>query len=202
MRDIIRKILKEQTEVITPSNKKQYVDRALKIWETDPMSPKSFISTFGIDRDMAIYIRQKMVEQLSTVPIGKKIWTLDKDFPDIGTGNYDFKFEITEMSKLFPTYLLDKERFGDVSPNSILTDDIEVDVALSRSGTVHVNIQQDDGEYELIEMNIMSAMHDDDFGWEIQSEIKDIVWFYICTFSPLALKFHTHSHIKLFKTFD
>lgn len=195
MRDIIRKILKEQTEVVIPNNKKEYVDKVLKRWETDPMSPKSFISNFGIDRDMVIYIRQKMAEQLSNVPIGKKIWTLGKDFPDIGTGNYDIKFEISRMDNLFPHYLLDEERYGTLPPNAILTEEVEVDLILSPSGTVHVNIRQDDGEYELIEMPIMEALHDEDFGWEIQSEIKDIVWFYICTFSPLALKFHTESDI-------
>ena len=189
MRDIIRKILKEQTEVIIPNKKKEYVDKALKIWETDPMSPKSFISTFGIDRDMAIYIRQKIAEQLSNVPIGKKIWTLGKDFPDdVGVGNYDIEFEISRMGNLFPHYLLDEERYGTIPPNDILTDEIMIDATIYPEGSVHVNVQED-GEYELKEFSIADAIRDEDFGWEIESEIKDIVWFYICTFSPLALNF-------------
>ena len=199
MRDIIRKILKEQTEVIIPNKKKKYVDKALKIWETDPMSPRNFISTFGIDREMAIYIRQKIAEQLRNVPIGKKIWTLGKDFPDdVGVGNYDIKFEISRMGNLFPHYLLDEERFGTIPPNDILTDEIMIDATIYPEGSVHVNVQEEDGEYELIEIPIMKAIRDEDFGWEIESEIKDIVWFYICTFSPLALKFHTESDITLF----
>jgi len=199
VRDIIRKILKEHTELTIPTNKKVYVDRALKIWETDPMSPRSFISNFGIDREMAIYIRQKIAEQLRNVPIGKKIWTLGKDFPDdVGVGNYDIEFEISRMGNLFPHYLLDEERYGTIPPNDILTDEIMIDATIYPEGSVHVNVQEEDGEYELIEMPIMKAIRDEDFGWEIESEIKDIVWFYICTFSPLALKFHTESDITLF----
>jgi hypothetical protein len=202
VRDIIRKILKEQTEVIIPSNKKQYVDRALKIWETDPMSSKSFISTFGIDRDMAIYIRQKMAEQLSNVPIGKEIWTLGKDFPEVvGVGNYDIKFVITQMDDLFPDYLLDEEKYGRIN-SAIVREDVGVNAKILTSGTVHINIQQDDGEYELIGMPIMEAITDEDFGWEVESEIKDIIWFYICTISPLALKFNVESDITLFSEND
>lgn len=197
MRDIIRKILREEREIDIPLNKKKYVDKVLKRLETDPMRPKQFIDTYDIDRDMLIYIRQKIAEQLSNVPIGKKIWTLGKDFPeDVGVGNYDVKFEITKMTNLFPDYLLDEEKYG-IPNNRIIEDPVGVDVELSRSGTVHINIQQD-GEYELIEMPIMSAIHDEDFGWEIESEIKDIVWFYICSFSPLALKFRTESEITIF----
>ena len=200
MRDIIRKILREQREIDIPLNKKKYVDKVLKRLETDPMSPKQFIDTFGIDREMAIYIRQKIAEQLRNVPIGKKIWTLGKDFPDdVGVGNYDIKFEITKMTNLFPHYLLDKEKYGHISPNNIITELVEVDVKISPSGTVYINVQEDDGEYELKEFSIDDAIRDEDFGWEIESEIKDIVWFYICTFSPLALKFHTESDITLFE---
>ena len=198
MRDIIRKILREQREIDIPLNKKKYVDKVLKRLETDPMSIKKFIDTYDIDRDMSIYIRQKIAEQLSNVPIGKKIWTLGKDFPDdIGIGNYDIKFEITQMTNLFPDYLLDEERYGRIN-NGIIEDPVEVNVELYRSGTVHINIQQDDGEYELIEMPIIEAINNRDFGWEIESEIKDIVWFYICSFSPLALKFHTEIDITIF----
>lgn len=207
MRDVIRKILKEQTEVIIPNNKKVYVDRSLKMWETDPMSPKSFISTFGIDRDMAIYMRQKMAEQLSNVPIGKKIWTQDKDFPEeASVGNYDFKFSIDKIidsfdqnSELLPVdaawrdNMISKGLIDD-----ILADEIMIDVSIYPEGSVDVNVQEEDGEYELKEYSIYDAIRDEDFGWEIESEIKDIVWFYICTFSPLALKFHTESDITLF----
>jgi hypothetical protein len=199
VKDIIRKILREEREIDIPLNKKKYVDKVLKRLETDPMSPKQFIDTYDIDRDMSIYIRQKIAEQLSNVPIGKKISVYDKDFPeDISTGNYDISFEITKITNLMPWYLLDWYKYGDVPPNVILTDMVEVDVLLSRSGTVHINIQQDDGEYELIEMPIMEAIHDEDFGWEVESEIKDIIWFYICSFSPLALKFRTERDITLF----
>ncbi len=60
MRDIIRKILKEQTEIVIPTHKKVYVNKVLKMWETDPMSTKQFIDVYGIDTDMALYIRQKI----------------------------------------------------------------------------------------------------------------------------------------------
>ena len=102
MRDIIRKILKEQTEVVIPNNKKEYVDKVLKRWETDPMRTGQFVEIYGIDADMAVYIRQKIVEDLKNVPIGKKIWLLDKDFPlDVGIGNYDFKFTIDKIIDSF-----------------------------------------------------------------------------------------------------
>ena len=199
MRDIIRKILKEHTEITIPHNKKVYVDKALKMWETDPMSPKSFISNFGIDIDMAIYIRQKIAEQLSNVPIGKKIWTLGKDFPDdVRVGNYDIEFNIIRMTNLFPDYLLDEERYGRINP-PIITEDVGVDVKILPSGTVYINVQEDDGEYELKEFSIDDAVRDEDFGWEVESEIKDIVWFYICSFSPLAFKFNVESDITLFE---
>ena len=199
MRDIIRKILKEHREVVIPNNKKEYVDKALKMWETNPMSARSFISTFAIDREMAIYIRQKIAEQLSNVPIGKKIWTLGKDFPDsVGVGNYDIEFNIIRMENLFPDYLFDEERYGRINP-PIITEDVGVDVKILPSGTVYINVQEDDGEYELKEFSIDDAMRDEDFGWEVESEIKDIVWFYICSFSPLAFKFNVESDITLFE---
>ena len=208
MRDIIRKILKEQTEVVIPNNKKEYTDKVLKMWETDPMNSKQFVDTYAIDTDMALYIRQKIGEQLSNVPIGKKIWTLGKDFPDgVGVGNYDIKFVITRMDDFFnPSTELkssDKDWVSNMISkglvDDILSDEIMVDVKILPSGTVYINVQEDDGEYELKEFSIDDAMHDEDFGWEVQSEIKDIVWFYICTFSPLALKFHTESDITLFE---
>lgn len=199
MRDIIRKILKEQTEVVITNNKKEYVDKALKMWETNPMSARSFISTFAIDREMAIYIRQKIAEQLSNVPIGKKIWTLSEDFPEgVRVGNYDIEFNIIRMDNLFPDYLLDEERYGSAY-RSILTEDVGVDVKILPSGTVDIDVQEGDGEYELKEFSIDDAMSDEDFGWEVESEIKDIVWFYICSFSPLAFKFNVESDITLFE---
>ena len=107
MRDIIRKILKEQTEVINLNNKKVFVDKILKRWETDPISTQQFVDTYGIDTDMSLYIRQKIAEELKNVPIGKKIWVLDKDFPNtygfgienrnINFGTYDFKFTIINI---------------------------------------------------------------------------------------------------------
>ena len=102
MRDIIRKILKEQTEIVIPNNKKEYVDKVLKRWETDPMRTPQFIDIYAIDTDMALYIRQKIVEDLKNIPIGKKIWLLDKDFPlDVGIGNYDFTFSIETIIDSF-----------------------------------------------------------------------------------------------------
>jgi hypothetical protein len=200
VRDIIRKILKEQTEIVIPNNKKEYVDKVLKRWETDPMRTREFIDIYGIDADMALYIRQKIVEDLKNVPIGKKIWLLDEDFPlDVGIGNYDFKFDIIKMINLFPDSLLDKERFGDVSPHSILTDDIVIEATVYREGSVHINVQEGDGEYELIEFSIYDALLDEDFGWEIEGEVKDIIWEYVMSFSPLLnrvrpeIEIHLHS---------
>ena len=40
------------------------------------MNSKQFVDTYAIDTDMALYIRQKIVEDLKNVPIGKKIWLL------------------------------------------------------------------------------------------------------------------------------
>jgi len=200
VRDIIRKILKEQTEIVIPNNKKSYVDKVLKRWETDPMRTREFIDIYGIDTDMALYIRQKIVEDLKNVPIGKKIWLLDEDFPlDVGIGNYDFKFDIIKMINLFADSLLDKERFGDVSPHSILTDDIVIEATVYREGSVHINVQEDDGEYELKEFSIYDALLDEDFGWEIEGEVKDIIWEYVMSFSPLLnrvrpeIDVHLHS---------
>ena len=200
MRDIIRKILKEQTEIVIPNNKKEYVDKVLKRWETDPMRTREFIDIYGIDTDMAVYIRQKIVEDLKNVPIGKKIWLLDEDFPlDVGIGNYDFKFDIIKMINLFPDSLLDKERFGDVSPHSILTDDIVIEATVYREGSVHINVQEGDGEYELVEFSIYDALLDEDFGWEIEGEVRDIIWEYVMSFSPLLnrvrpdIDVHLHS---------
>jgi len=200
VRDIIRKILKEQTEIVIPNNKKEYVDKVLKRWETDPMRTREFIDIYGIDADMALYIRQKIVEDLKNVPIGKKIWLLDEDFPlDVGIGNYDFKFDIIKMINLFPDSLLDKERFGDVSPHSILTDDIVIEATVYREGSVHINVQEGDGEYELVEFSIYDALLDEDFGWEIEGEVKDIIWEYVMSFSPLLnrvrpeIDVHLHS---------
>ena len=80
----------------------------------------------------------------------------------------------------------------------LLSEEIGIDVKLSKVGSVHINIRQDDGEYELIEMPIMEAIHDEEFGWEVESEIKDIVWSYVVSFSPLAQKFHIGSEITFF----
>ena len=200
MRDIIRKILKEHTEIVIPNNKKKYVDNVVKRWETDPMRTTEFIDIYGIDAAMAVYIRQKIVEDLKNVPIGKKIWLLDEDFPlDVGIGNYDFKFDIIKMINLFADSLLDKERFGDVSPHSILTDDIVIEATVYREGSVHINVQEGDGEYELIEFSIYDALLDEDFGWEIEGEVKDIIWEYVMSFSPLLnrvrpeIEIHLHS---------
>ena len=130
MRDIIRKILKEQTEVVIPNNKKEYTDEVLKMWETDPMNSKQFVDTYAIDTDMALYIRQKIVEDLKNVPIGKKIWLLDKDFPHIGTGNYDFKFTIDKITDFFNPSIELKSADKDWVNNMIskgLVDDILAD---------------------------------------------------------------------------
>ena len=209
MRDIIRKILKEESVgknlinhygIDIPTNKKIYVDKVLKRWETDTLYPKEFIDVYGIDMDMAIYIRQKIAEQLSNVPIDKKISVYDKDFPDdISIGNYDISFEIIKMDDLFPYHLLDVTKYGKENQRDfILSEEILVDAKLSRVGSVHINIRQDDGEHELIEMPIMEAIHDEDFGWEVENEIKDIIWAYIFSFSPLATKLRTGCDITLF----
>lgn len=200
MRDIIRKILKEESEISIPTNIKGYVDKALEKWETDPMRSKEFITNFGLNRDMAIYIRQKIAEQLSKVPTGRRISVYDKDFPeDISIGNYDITFEIINLDNLFPYYLLDETHYDQKRIVSyLLSEEIGIDVKLSKVGSVHINIRQDDGEYELIEMPIMEAIHDEEFGWEVESEIKDIVWSYVVSFSPLAQKFHIGSEITFF----
>ena len=206
MRDIIRKILKEQTEIVIPNNKKEYVDKVLKRWETDPMRTPQFIDIYAIDTDMALYIRQKIVEDLKNIPIGKKIWLLDKDFPlDVGIGNYDFTFSIETIidsfdpnNELLPVELEWRESMiskGRV--NDILSDDIMIGSVIYPEGSVHINVQEDDGEYELKEFSIFDALKDDDFGWEVQGEVKDIIWEYIMSFSPLLNKVRPEVDVEL-----
>ena len=213
MRDIIRKILKEQTEVVIPNNKKVYVDKVLKRWETDSMRTKQFIDIYGIDTDMALYIRQKMQEDLKNVPVGKKIWLLDKDFPlDVGIGNYDFKFTIDNIAdsfngdgngindnfdKGYVSSLIDEVGSKNLNFN-ILTDMIVIDATIYPEGSVHINVQEDDGEYELKEFSIYDALNDDSFGWEVQDEIKDIIREYIISFSPLLYKVRPVIEMQLF----
>ena len=207
MRDIIRKILKEQTELVIPNNKKVYVDKVLKRWETDPMNSKQFVDTYAIDSDMALYIRQKIVEDLKNVPVGKKIWLLDKDFPlDVGIGNYDFKFTINKIidsfdpnNELLPVELEWRETMISKGlVNDILSDDIMIGSTIYPEGSVHINVQEDDGEYELKEFSIYDALKDEDFGWEIEGEIKDIIWEYIMSFSPLLKKVSPEMEVQLF----
>lgn len=206
MRDIIRKILKEQTEVVIPDNKRVYVDKVLKRWETDPMSTKQFIGVYGIDTDMALYIRQKMQEDLKNVPIGKKIWLLDKDFPDIRTGNYDFKFSIDKIidsfdqnSELLPGDAAWRENMISKGlVNDILSDEIVIEATVYREGSVHINVQEGDGEYELIEFSIYDAINDEDFGWEVEGEVKDIIREYVMSFSPLLNKVRPEIEVQLF----
>ena len=206
MRDIIRKILKEHTEVVIPNNKKEYVDNVLKRWETDPMNTKQFVNTYAIDSDMALYIRQKIVEDLKNVPIGKKIWLLDKDFPDIDTGNYDFKFTIDKIIDSFDSNIesppADAEwvknmiKGGDV--DVILEEEIMLDATIHPEGSVHINVQEDDGEYELKEFSIYDALNDDSFGWEVEGEVQDIIREYIISFSPLLYKVRPLIELQLF----
>ncbi len=205
MRDIIRKILKEQTENVIPNNKKVYVDKVLKRWETDPMRTKQFIDVYGIDTDMALYIRQKIQEDLKNVPIGKKIWLLDKDFPlDVGIGNYDFKFTIDNIADAFNgdgkgyvSSLIDEVGSKNLNFN-ILTDMIVIDATIYPEGSVHINVQEDDGEYELKEFSIYDALNDDSFGWEVEGEVQDIIREYIISFSPLLYKVRPLIELQLF----
>ena len=211
MRDIIRKILKEHSEVVIPNNKKEYVDKVLKRWETDPMRTKQFINVYGIDTDMALYIRQKIQEDLRNIPIGKKISLLDKDFPlDVGIGNYDFEFTIDNIADAFNgdgngingnfdkgyvSSLIDESGSENLNFN-ILTDMIVIDATIYPEGSVHINVQED-GEYVLKVFSIYDALKDDDFGWEIEGEIKDIIWEYIMSFSPLLNKVRPEIEIRL-----
>ena len=211
MRDIIRKILKEQTEVTIPNNKKEYVDKVLKRWETDSMRTKQFVDTYAIDTDMALYIRQKIQEDLRNIPIGKKISLLDKDFPlDVGIGNYDFEFTIDNIADAFNgdgngmngnfdkgyvSSLIDESGSENLNFN-ILTDMIAIDATIYPEGSVHINVQED-GEYVLKVFSIYDALKDDDFGWEIEGEIKDIIWGYVMTFSPLINKVRPEIEIQL-----
>ena len=206
MRDIIRKILKEHTEVVIPNNKKEYVDNILKRWETDPMDTKQFVETYAIDSGMALYIRQKIVEDLKNVPVGKKIWLLDKDFPDIISGNYDFKFTINKITDFFnpSTELksLDKDWVSNMISkglvDDILYEEIMIVTTIYPEGSVHINVQEeDDGEYELKEFSIYDALKDDSFGWEIEGEVKDIIWEYIMSFSPLLYKLRPEIEVQL-----
>tara|TARA_Y100001937_G_scaffold125616_1_gene192812 strand:+ start:122 stop:784 length:663 start_codon:yes stop_codon:yes gene_type:complete len=205
VRDIIRKILKEQTENVIPNNKKVYVDKVLKRWETDPMRTKQFIDVYGIDTDMALYIRQKIQEDLKNVPIGKKIWLLDKDFPlDVGIGNYDFKFTIDNIADAFNgdgkgyvSSLIDEVGSKNLNFN-ILTDMIVIDATIYPEGSVHINVQEDDGEYELKEFSIYDALNDDSFGWEVEGEVQDIIREYIISFSPLLYKVRPLIELQLF----
>ena len=206
MRDIIRKILKEHTEVVIPNNKKEYVDNILKRWETDPMDTKQFVETYAIDSGMALYIRQKIVEDLKNVPVGKKIWLLDKDFPlDVGIGNYDFKFTIDKIidsfdsnSELPPadeSWVKNMIKKGNV--DVILSEEVMIDTTIYPEGSVHINVQEDDEEYELKEFSIYDALNDDSFGWEVEGEVKDIIWEYIMSFSPLLNKVRPEIEIQL-----
>jgi len=207
VRDIIRKILKEHREVVIPNNKKEYVDKVLKMWETDPMRTQQFIDTYAIDTDMALYIRQKIVEDLKNVPIGKKIWLLDKDFPlDVGIGNYDFTFSIGTIidsfdpnNELLPAELEWRETMTSKGlVNDILSDDIMIGAAIYPEGSVHINVQEeDDGEYVLKVFSIYDALKDDDFGWEVEGEVKDIIWEYIMSFSPLLNNVRPDIEIQL-----
>ena len=206
MRDIIRKILKEQTEIVIPNNKKVYVDKVLKRWETDPMRTKQFIDVYGIDTDMALYIRQKIQEDLRNIPVGKKIWLLDKDFPlDVGIGNYDFTFSINKIidsfdpnNELLPVDLEWIETMISKGlVNDILSDDIVIEATVYPEGSVHINVQEDDGEYELKEFSIYDALKDEDFGWEIEGEVRDIIWEYVMSFSPLLNRVRPEIEVQL-----
>ena len=207
MRDIIRKILKEHREVVIPNNKKEYVDKVLKMWETDPMRTQQFIDTYAIDTGMALYIRQKIVEDLKNVPIGKKIWLLDKDFPlDVGIGNYDFTFSIGTIidsfdpnNELLPAELEWRETMTSKGlVNDILSDDIMIGAVIYPEGSVHINVQEEDGEeYVLKVFSIFDALKDDDFGWEVEGEVKDIIWEYIMSFSPLLNNVRPDIEIQL-----
>ena len=206
MRDIIRKILKEQTEIVIPNNKKVYVDKVLKRWETDHMRTKQFIDVYGIDTDMALYIRQKIQEDLRNIPVGKKIWLLDKDFPlDVGIGNYDFTFSINKIidsfdpnNELLPVDLEWIETMISKGlVNDILSDDIVIEATVYPEGSVHINVQEDDGEYELKEFSIYDALKDEDFGWEIEGEVRDIIWEYVMSFSPLLNRVRPEIEVQL-----
>ena len=170
------------------------------------MRTPQFIDIYAIDTDMALYIRQKIVEDLKNIPIGKKIWLLDKDFPlDVGIGNYDFTFSIETIidsfdpnNELLPVELEWRESMiskGRV--NDILSDDIMIGSVIYPEGSVHINVQEDDGEYELKEFSIFDALKDDDFGWEVQGEVKDIIWEYIMSFSPLLNKVRPEVDVEL-----
>lgn len=208
MRDIIRKILKEHTEeVVIPNKKKEYVDKVLKMWETDPMNTKQFVDTYAIDSDMALYIRQKIVEDLKNIPTGKKIWLLDKDFPlDVSIGNYDFKFTIDRIidsfdsnSELPPTdaaWVKNMIKKGNV--DVILEEEIMLDATIYPEGSVHINVQEDDGEYVLKVFSIYDALKDDEFGWEIENEISDIIWEYVMSLSPVLKKVSPEMEVQLF----
>ena len=183
------------------------MDNVLKRWETDPMNSKQFVDTYGIDSDMALYIRQKIVEDLKNIPIGKKIWLLDKDFPlDVGIGNYDFEFTIDKITDSFDSnselppadasWVKNMIKRGNV--DVILEEEIMVDATIYPEGSVHINVQEEDGEeYELKVFSIYDALKDDDFGWEVEGEIKDIIWEYVMSFSPLLNKVRPEMEVQL-----
>ena len=81
---------------------------------------------------------------------------------------------------------------------NILTDMIVIDATIYPEGSVHINVQEGDGEYELKEFSIYDALNDDNFGWEVQDEIKDIIREYIISFSPLLYKVRPVIEMQLF----
>lgn len=165
----------------------RYIERVVKHIDKFPITDRYDIERiYGIGKEEYLQLMEYEKSLIDKTLLGNVYSTYGSD---LNSGTYDFQFQITETqvidmySKEYGNYSgLDPDWFVDNIKNSQFLLDIPLRIYIDvlPGGLVDIDEQTYDVNVDLI--------NNSDWGWEVESEIKDIFYEFIISKVPFIKK--------------
>jgi len=172
----------------------RYIERVVKHIDKFPLSDRYDIERiYGIGKEEYLQLMEYEKSLIDKTLLGNVYDTVysTSDF-DVNTGTYDFQFEITETqiidmdtSKSGGYGGLDSYIFNDNIENSQFLLDIPLRIYIDILPGGLVDIMSDDDKTYDVNVDLIN---NSDWGWEVENEIKDILYEFLKRKVPFVYK--------------
>ena len=162
----------------------KYVDKLIPFFRNHPLNDRYDLDrVYGFtqeDNDYLINYEKSLLKPF----IGRVFNTLDIE----GSGTYDFQFEVTEIQSI--QYNQDYFSSFQIWNNNV----IRIYIDIFPGGLVDIR-----GE-ETVDVNL-DLINNSDYGWEVESEIKDIFYDFFVSKVPFFESSKSHNIWELYITY-
>ena len=162
----------------------KYVDKLIPFFRNHPLNDRHDLDrVYGFtseDNDYLINYEKSLLKPF----IGRVFNTLDIE----GSGTYDFQFEVTDIQSI--QYNQDYFSSFQIWNNNV----IRIYIDIFPGGLVDIR-----GE-ETMDVNL-DLINNSDYGWEVESEIKDIFYDFFISKVPFFESSKSHNIWELYITY-